>query len=268
MIGQVLTITSGKGGVGKTSTTANLGVALAAKGQRVVCIDADIGLRNLDLALGLENRIQYDLIDWVEGRCRLGQVFVRDKNFPSLHLIPAAQNTDKSSLSPSDMVRICSELRADRDWILIDSPAGIERGFRNALAPADRVILVTNPGVAALREADRVIGLVEESGKPLPWLIINRLDPTQVRLGKMMGVDEILNLLAVELIGLIPDDDSVRVGLDQGRPVALERTSPAGQAYRETARRLLGEEVRFIEIDEEAGALERLETHFSPEPLR
>jgi septum site-determining protein MinD len=262
MIGQVLTITSGKGGVGKTSTTANLGVALAEKGQRVVCLDADIGLRNLDLAMGLENQVRHDLIDWVEGRCRLGQVFVQDKDLPSLHLIPAAQNTDKSSLSPSDMNRICSELRADRDWILIDSPAGIERGFRNALAPADRVILVTNPGVAALREADRVIGLVEEAGKPLPWLIINRLDPTRVRLGEMMGVDDILKLLAIELIGMIPEDDRVRIALDRGKPVARERTSSAGQAYRETARRLLGEEVPFREIGEEAGALARLKRIF------
>jgi septum site-determining protein MinD len=257
MIGQVVTITSGKGGAGKTSATANLGAALASMGQQVVCIDADIGLRNLDLAMGLENHILYDLVDFVEGRCRLGQTLVQDKRVPTLQLIPAAQNTDKSALSPSDMVRICTELRADQDWILIDSPAGIERGFRNALAPADRVIIVTNPGVAALRDADRIIGLLEGEGKNSPLLLINRLNPTLVRQGRMISVEDILELLAIELIGVIPEDEHVLVSLNQGIPAALGRKSRAGQAYRDAARRLLGEEVAYVEKAEEAGTLDR-----------
>ena len=161
MPAKVVTITSCKGGVGKTTATANIGVALAAEGARVVCLDADIGLRNLDVVMGLENRIVYDLVDVVEGRCKLRQAMIRDKRLPELHLIPAAQTRDKTAVSPKDMVRLADELRPDFDWILVDSPAGIERGFRNAVAPADIVLIVTNPEVSAVRDADRIIGLVE-----------------------------------------------------------------------------------------------------------
>ena len=173
---KVVTITSGKGGVGKTTITANLSAALASQGQKVVCIDADIGLRNLDVVLGLENRIVYDLVDIVEGRCRLRQAMIRDKRVDSLYLIPAAQTRDKTSVSPSDMVRLCDDLRTDHDWIIIDSPAGIERGFRNAIAPADHVYIITNPEVSAVRDADRIIGLVEAEEKGPAYLIINRLN--------------------------------------------------------------------------------------------
>ena len=158
---RVITITSGKGGVGKTTTTANIAVALAAIGGKVVCIDGDIGLRNLDVVMGLENRIVYDLVDIVEGRARLRQAMIKDKRLPELNLIPAAQTRDKAAVSPADMIKLCDELRADFDWIIVDSPAGIERGFRNAIAPADKVIIVTNPEVSAVRDADRVIGLIE-----------------------------------------------------------------------------------------------------------
>ena len=153
MTAKVLTVTSGKGGVGKTTAVANIAVALAARGQRVICIDGDIGLRNLDVILGLENRIVYDLVDVTEGRCRVRQAMIRDKRLPELHLIPAAQTRDKTAVSPSDMVRLCDELRPEVDWILIDSPAGIERGFKNAIAAADRVIVMTNPEVSAVRES-------------------------------------------------------------------------------------------------------------------
>src|SRR5512135_2929219 len=197
MSATVLTVSSGKGGVGKTTTTANLAVALAAHGQKVVCIDGDIGLRNLDVVMGLENRIVYDLVDVVEGRCRLRQAMICDKRVPELYLIPAAQTRDKSAVSPSDMVRLCDDLRNDYDWILIDSPAGIERGFRNAVAPADLVIVVTNPEVSAVRDADRIIGLIEAEEKGPARLIINRLKPELVKRGDMLSTEDVLELLAV-----------------------------------------------------------------------
>src|SRR5512136_2472791 len=175
MTSQVITVSSGKGGVGKTTTVANIAVALAASGARVVCIDGDIGLRNLDVVMGLENRIVYDIVDVIEGRCKLRQAMIRDKHLPDLYLIPAAQTRDKNAVSPSDMVRVCDELRQECEWILIDSPAGIERGFRNTIAPADKVLIVTNPEVSAVRDADRVIGLLEAEGKRDQGLIINRL---------------------------------------------------------------------------------------------
>jgi septum site-determining protein MinD len=262
MIGQVLTITSGKGGVGKTTATANLGAALASSGQRVVCVDTDIGLRNLDLALGLEDQIVYDLIDYVEGRCRLSQAMIQDSRVPSLQLIPAAQKTDKTSLAPSDMVRICAELRTEQDWILIDSPAGIERGFRIALAPADRVLIITNPGVAAIRDADRIIRMVEEEKKSPPWLIINRLNPSLVDLGEMMGAEDIHELLAIELIGIIPEDDQILISINRGFPVALDGKNRAGQAYRNAARRMHGEEVPFMDYRKEPGVLDRFKRFF------
>src|SRR5512137_477880 len=181
MPARVITVTSGKGGVGKTTTTANVGVALALLGKRVACMDADIGLRNLDVVLGLENRIVYDVVDVIEGRCRLRQAMIRDKRLPELFLIPAAQTRDKNAVSPSDMVRVCDELRQECEWILIDSPAGIERGFRNTIAPADKVLIVTNPEVSAVRDADRVVGILEAEEKRSTALIINRLNPTLVK---------------------------------------------------------------------------------------
>src|SRR5512135_1946160 len=208
MTATVATITSGKGGVGKTTTTANLAVALAMAGKKVVCIDGDIGLRNLDVVLGLENRIVYDLVDVIEGRCRMRQAMIRDKRFNELFLIPAAQTRDKSAVSPSDMVRLCDELRPEVDWILIDSPAGIERGFRNAIAPADVVVVITNPEVSAVRDADRIIGLVEAEEKGPARLVINRIKPEMVRRGDMLAIDDVLELLAVELVGIVPEDET------------------------------------------------------------
>ena len=258
MIGKVLTVTSGKGGVGKTTATANVGAALASLGHKVVCIDGDIGLRNLDVVLGLENRIVYDLVDVVEGRCRLRQAMIRDKRLPELYLIPAAQTRDKSAVSPSDMVRLCDELRPEYDWILIDSPAGIERGFRNAVAPADIVMVVTNPEVAAVRDADRIIGLVEAEEKGPARLLINRIKPDMVRRGDMLSVEDVLELLAVELIGMVPDDETVVLNTNRGIPVVLDGKSKAGQAFRNIARRLKGEQVPFMNLEEEGGLLGRL----------
>lgn len=258
MAATVVTVTSGKGGVGKTTTTANLAVALALGGKKVVCIDGDIGLRNLDVVLGLENRIVYDLVDIVEGRCRLRQAMIRDKRLPELYLIPAAQTRDKSAVSPSDMVRLCDDLRSEFDWVLIDSPAGIERGFRNSIAPADVVVVVTNPEVSAVRDADRIIGLIEAEEKGPARLILNRLNPALVKRGDMLSADDILDLLAIELIGIVPEDENVVISTNRGTPVALDGKTRAGEAYQNIARRLGGEKVPFMNLEDKQGLFQKL----------
>ncbi len=264
MTGKVVTITSGKGGVGKTTATANLGAALASLGHKVVCIDADIGLRNLDVVLGLENRIVYDLVDVVEGRCRLRQAMIRDKRLPELYLIPAAQTRDKTAISPSDMVRVADELRQEVDWIIVDSPAGIERGFKNALAPADIVVVITNPEVSAVRDADRIIGLVEAEMKGPARLIINRINAEMVKREEMISPEDVVELLAIELIGIIPEDQSVIVSTNRGTPIALDEKSKAGEAFRNIARRLKGEEVPFLDIYQDGGFFGRLSRIIRP----
>jgi len=258
MAGIVVTITSGKGGVGKTTAVANLGAALAKQGHKVVCVDADIGLRNLDVVLGLENRIVYDLVDIVEGRCRLRQAMIRDKRMPELYLIPAAQTRDKSAVSPSDMVRVCEELRLEHDWILIDSPAGIERGFRNAIAPADMIVVITNPEISAVRDADRIIGLIEAEEKGPALLIINRIKPEMVRRGDMLSPDDVVELLAVELIGMIPEDQNIITSTNRGTPVTLDGNNRAGQAFTNISKRLQGQEVPFMAMDDGGGILNKL----------
>jgi len=249
MTASVVTVTSGKGGVGKTTSVANIAVGLASQGQRVVCIDGDIGLRNLDVVLGLENRIVYDLVDVVEGRCRLRQAMIRDKRLPELYLIPAAQTRDKSAVSPSDMVHLCDELRQECDWILIDSPAGIERGFRNSIAAADKVLVMTNPEVSAVRDADRVIGILDAEEKGPASLIINRIKPAMVKRGDMLSVEDVLDLLAIQLIGIVPEDENVIVASNRGTPMAFDDKSRAGQAFQNIAKRLLGEEVPFLDVE-------------------
>lgn len=258
MAATVVTVTSGKGGVGKTTTTANLAVALALGGKKVVCIDGDIGLRNLDVVLGLENRIVYDLVDIVEGRCRLRQAMIRDKRLPELYLIPAAQTRDKSAVSPSDMVRLCDDLRSEFDWVLIDCPAGIERGFRNSIAPADVVVVVTNPEVSAVRDADRIVGLIEAEEKGPAKLILNRLNPALVKRGDMLSADDILDLLAIELIGIVPEDENVVISTNRGTPVALDGKTRAGEAYQNIARRLSGEKVPFMNLEDKQGLFQKL----------
>ncbi len=258
MTATVVTVTSGKGGVGKTTTTANLAVALAVSGQKVVCIDGDIGLRNLDVVLGLENRIVYDLVDIVEGRCRLRQAMIRDKRMPEMYLIPAAQTRDKNAISPSDMVRLTDDLREEFDWVLIDSPAGIERGFRNSVAPADTVLVVTNPEVSSVRDADRIIGLIESEEKGPARLILNRLNSNMVKRGDMLAPDDVLELLAIELIGIVPEDENVIVSSNRGQPVALEAKSKAGLAFQNIARRLKGETVPFLNLEEKEDFFQKL----------
>jgi septum site-determining protein MinD len=237
---------------------------MAAEGHKVVCIDADIGLRNLDVVLGLENRIVYDLVDVIEGRCRLRQALIRDKRLPELFLIPAAQTRDKSAVSPSDMVRLCDELRKEYDWILIDSPAGIERGFRNALAPANMVLVVTNPEVSAVRDADRIIGLVEAEEKGPARLVINRIKPDMVRRGDMLSAEDVLELLAIELIGMVPDDEIVITSTNRGLPVVLNGKSRAGMAFRNIALRLNGEKVPFLSMEDNSGFLGKLARFIRP----
>lgn len=257
MTGKVITITSGKGGVGKTTAVANLAVALAADGKKVVCIDGDIGLRNLDVVLGLENRIVYDIVDVVEGRCKTRQAMIRDKRLPELFLIPAAQTRDKNAVSPSDMIRLCDELRQEVDWVLIDSPAGIERGFRNAIAPADKILIITNPEMSAVRDADRVVGLLEAEEKGAPSLVVNRLNPAMVKRGDMLSVDDVYDLLRIDVIGIVPEDENVIVASNRGVPLALEAKSRAGQAFRNIARRLEGVQVPFLDLESQ-GLWERL----------
>jgi septum site-determining protein MinD len=258
MSAKTITITSGKGGVGKTTATANLGVALALAGKRVVTIDADIGLRNLDVVMGLENRIVYDLVDVVEGQCRLRQAMIRDKRLSELYLIPAAQTRDKTAVSPQDMIRVRDQLRPNFDYILVDSPAGIERGFQNAVAPADEILIVTTPEVSAVRDADRIIGLIEAAGKDTPQLIINRFKPDMVRRGDMLGTSDVIEVLAIELVGIVPEDEAIIISTNKGVPAALDDKALAGQAFRNIARRIMGEEVPFMSLRDTSGIFNRL----------
>jgi septum site-determining protein MinD len=239
----ILTITSGKGGVGKTTTSANLAAGLAYLGKRVVAIDTDIGLRNLDVVLGLENRIVFDLVSVIEGDCVLRQALIKDKRLAALYLLPASQTREKSAISPEDMVKLCQEMRPDFDFILIDCPAGIEQGFQNALAPADEIIVVTTPEVSAVQDADRVIGIIEAAKKPIPHLLINRLRADMVRRKDMMDAPDVLELLGIPLIGVIPEDESVIISTNRGEPAVLAPKSVAGRAYLDVARRLLGENI-------------------------
>jgi septum site-determining protein MinD len=246
--------------VGKTTVSANLAAALAMMGKKVVALDADIGLRNLDVVMGLENRIVYDLVDVVEGRCRLRQAMIRDKRFPELYLIPAAQTRDKMAVSPSDMVLVCDQLREEVDYVVVDSPAGIERGFRNAVAPADRVIIVTNPEISAVRDADRIIGLIEAEEKGPGYLVINRLKPAMVARGDMLSVEDVLDILAISLIGVVPEDDAILVSTNRGLPVAMNATNStsASQAFRNIAHRLTGQNVPLMDLNKREGFFNRM----------
>lgn len=247
-MGQVIVVTSGKGGVGKTTTTANLGTALAQLGNKVCLMDADIGLRNLDVVLGLENRIVYDLVDVVEKHCKLKQALIKDKRFDNLYLLPAAQTKDKNAVSEEQMVELSDDLRREFDFVLIDCPAGIEQGFHNAVAGSDKAIIVSTPEVSAVRDADRVIGLLESKEKNPPILVVNRLRPKMVAKGDMMDIDDMIEILAIDLLGVVPDDENIIVSANRGEPAVLNRESRAGEAYRNIARRLMGEQVPIMSL--------------------
>jgi len=260
-MGEVIVITSGKGGVGKTTTTANLGSALALEGKKVVLVDTDIGLRNLDVVMGLENRIVYDIVDVVEEKCKLRQALIKDKRFEELFLLPAAQTRDKSAVNEEQMKDLISKLKEDFDYILIDCPAGIEQGFKNAIAGANRAIVVTTAEISAIRDADRIIGLLESSEIKNPELIVNRLRPEMVKKGEMMDVDDIVDLLSIDLIGVIPDDEYIITQTNKGEPVISNKKAPSGKAYLEIAKRILGENIEVTIPKNEKGfiaALKRL----------
>jgi len=252
-MGEVIVITSGKGGVGKTTTTANIGTGLALAGKKTVLIDTDIGLRNLDVVMGLENRIVYDLVDVIEGFCRIKQALIKDKRFEGLYLLPAAQTRDKTAVNPQQMMKLCEDLKEEFDYILIDCPAGIEQGFRNAIAGADKAIVVTTPEVSAVRDADRIIGLLEANELRNPKLLVNRVRIDMVKRGDMMNIDDIIDILAINLIGVVPDDEKIVISTNKGEPAITDDRSSAGQAYRNIARRIMGEEVPFINLDADSG---------------
>lgn len=254
---EVIVITSGKGGVGKTTTTANVGTGLAQLDKKVVLIDTDIGLRNLDVVMGLENRIVYNLVDVVEGNCRIKQALIRDKKYPNLFLLPSAQTRDKSSVNPEQMKKLIEDLREDFDYILLDCPAGIEQGFQNAIAGADRALIVTTPEVSAIRDADRIIGLLEANEIGKTELIVNRLRMDMVKRGDMMSVDDVCEILAIDLIGAVPDDEQIVVSTNQGEPL-VGSDSLAGKAYQNICRRILGEEVEFLDLSAKEGFFSRL----------
>lgn len=244
---EVIVVTSGKGGVGKTTTSANVGTGLAKLNKKVVLIDTDIGLRNLDVVMGLENRIVYNLVDVVEGNCRIKQALIKDKRYPNLYLLPSAQTRDKTSVSPEQMKKLTDELREEFDYIILDCPAGIEQGFKNAIAGADRALVVTTPEVSAIRDADRIIGLLEANELKRSDLIVNRIRMDMVKKGDMMSIDDVVDILSINLIGAVPDDENIVISTNQGEPLVGSDTL-AGQAYMNICKRVLGEEVPLLDL--------------------
>lgn len=261
-MGEAIVITSGKGGVGKTTTSANIGTALALQGKKVCMVDTDIGLRNLDVVMGLENRIIYDLLDVADGRCRLPQALIKDKRFDELYLLPAAQTKDKHDIEPEQVKKIVEELKQDFEYVIIDCPAGIEQGFRNAVAGADRAIVVTTPETAAVRDADRIIGLLENEGIRGSKLIINRLRMNMLKKGDMLDIDDICQILAIDLLGVVPDDEHVIKAANEGEPTVMNPNSKASIAYRNIARRILGDAVPLMVLEEKKGAFNKLKKLF------
>jgi len=266
---EIITITSGKGGVGKSTTTANVATALSMEGKKVIAIDFDIGLRNLDMILGLENRIVYDVVDVMEGKCNLAQAIIKDKRTNNLHFLPASQTKDKTILNKEKVEKLLNELKKDFDYILIDSPAGIESGFEHSIFLADRALIVTTPEISAVRDADRVIGIIDAKSKKAKegeevqkHIIINRIKPELVEKGEMLSTEDVLHILALPLIGIIPEDEEIVKSTNLGEPVALKKDSLVGEAYRRIAKRTLGEDVPFIDLKAKKGFLSKLKRLF------
>lgn len=264
MSGRVIVITSGKGGVGKTTTNANIGTALARAGKKVVMIDTDLGLRNLDLLLGLENRIVYTIVDVVEERCKLKQALVKDKKNPNLCLLAAAQTRDKTAVTEEQLKNICEDLKKDFDFILVDCPAGIEQGFQNAVAGASEAIVVTTPEMSAVRDADRIIGLLESKEEIKSYkLLLNRVRPNLIKSNDMMSVEDVVEILSAQLIGIIPEDTGIITSTNKGEPIVNDEKSLAGQAYNNVAKRIIGEDVPFLNLEEDTGMMAKVKKFFS-----
>ncbi len=261
-MGEAIIITSGKGGVGKTTTTANIGTALALMEKSVCLVDTDIGLRNLDMVMGLENRIIYDIVDVVEERCQLKQALIQDKRFSNLSLLPAAQTTDKNAVTKESMKKIVNDLKKDFDYIIIDCPAGIEQGFQNAIAGADKAIVVTTPEKSAVRDADRIIGLIEKEKLDRPKLVINRVRNHMMKDGDMLDIDDVVQVLSIDLLGVIIDSDQVIKASNHGEPVAFQSDSKASIAYRNIARRILGESIPLQSLEESKGVFSKIKSFF------
>lgn len=261
-MGKVIVITSGKGGVGKTTSSANLGAALAKLNKKVLLIDTDIGLRNLDVVIGLENRIVFDIIDVVEKKCKPKQAIIKDKRNENLHLLPAAQSRDKDALTPEQMKNLIDSLKKDYDFILVDCPAGIEQGFKNAIAAADEAYIVTTPEISAVRDADRIIGLLEANEIENTRLIINRLRVEMVKEGNMLSVEDVTDILGIKVIGIVPDDENIVISTNKGEPLTYKGDSLAARAYTNIARRTLGEEVEFLDLEPKSGIFGKIKEIF------
>lgn len=247
-MGEAIVITSGKGGVGKTTLSANLGCALALSGKKTLLIDTDIGLRNLDILLGLEDRIVYDIVDVCNGNCDAAKATLADKNIENLYFIPASQAKDKNAITPLQMKSLIMSLKGEYDYIIIDSPAGLEAGFENAVMGADRAIVVTVPEMTSVRDADRIIGLLEKHGIDDVKVVINRIRQKAVKNGNLLSTEEILEILSVNLIGAVAEDETVSGAANKGKPCVLNEKSIAGKAYMNIAKRVMGEEVKLIEL--------------------
>lgn len=262
-MGEVIVITSGKGGVGKTTTTANIGMGLAELGKKVCIVDADIGLRNLDVVMGLENRIVFDIVALVEGTCKQRQALIKDKRNENLFLLPAAQSTDKNAINEEQMRKLTTELKKDFDYVVIDCPAGIEQGFKNAIAGADRALIVVTPEVSAVRDADRIVGLLEAAELYDHKLIVNRIRPGMVERKDMLNIEDILEVLAIKLIGVVPDDEKIIVSTNVGSPVVLNTESKSGKAYMNISKRITGEDVPFLDLSKGESFLSKFKSLFS-----
>lgn len=254
---EVIVVTSGKGGVGKTTTSANVGTGLAKLNKKVVLIDTDIGLRNLDVVMGLENRIVYNLVDVVDGNCRIKQALIKDKRYPNLYLLPSAQTKDKTSVTPDQMKKLTDDLREEFDYIILDCPAGIEQGFKNAIAGADRALVVTTPEVSAIRDADRIIGLLEANEIGRTDLIVNRIRMDMVKKGDMMSIDDVVEILSINLIGAVPDDENIVIATNNGEPLVGTDTL-SGKAYMNICKRIMGEDVPLLDLNEKSSFWSKL----------